>query len=302
LEEKHSPEKAVKIAEGIQHLHQLEKPLLNNGKITKEESIQVAKEMNKLHPVFTSFKVIDGGDSWDFEYTASGPTRVEGEKKDVGPTVQVNVGDSIVDKKTNIGYRVIEIDVKLTTSGGDISGIRVKNNEGGTTFYSYEYFGKSNGWVKPAKPAFVHFSVSPSIPNADRTARIRIDFNNVNTGTAANISPAKHLEAGYDTSGKWSRAGHLVANSLGGPGGYSSGNIVAMTFPANHTGVGMPGIEGAVLRDITKTDAVYDYNVTAKYDSSQVPPVEIVVAVDRLYPDTSVPANVKSANKNINNK
>ncbi len=82
IHEKYEPEKAVKISAGIETLHKLEKPLLSNGKITKEEAEQVAATVKQQHPVFTSFKVADGGTRWDYLYTASEQTKLSGPLKD----------------------------------------------------------------------------------------------------------------------------------------------------------------------------------------------------------------------------
>ena len=306
LEDRYGPEKAGRIRIGLQALEAAEQPLLSGGKITREEADQVAQTVRSNHNVFTSLIVIDGGSKWNFRYTASEATDVEGKEKDSGSAsaaavpVQVQIGDSIVDKNRGIGYRVSEINVTMTLSTGPVTGIRVRNNEGGTTFFPNAQFG--TGWDKPLKPAHVACTVSPSTPTVGRTAHVRIDFANLNSGTRASIPASRYAESGYDTSAKWARAGHLVANSLGGPGGYTGGNIVAMTIDANHTSAGMRGVEDAVLRDIRTNDAVYDYSVTAVYGSGQIPPVEVIVLPNRLYPDSNLPSPVASANKNINNR
>jgi hypothetical protein len=66
--------------------------LLDSGKITKEEAEQVAASVKQQHPVFTSFVVVDGVNSWDYEYTASARTKVKGKQKDPGavPAMVVN--------------------------------------------------------------------------------------------------------------------------------------------------------------------------------------------------------------------
>lgn len=302
LEERYGEEKAQRIRLGLQAIETAEAPLLNSGKITRAEAEQVAETVKTSHSVFTTLVVVDGGAKWNYRYTASTATTVTGNDKDSDGTsspVPLQVGDSIVDLGTEIGYRVLEIDVTVTVSGQTLTGLRVRNNSGGTTFYPYGQY--QNAWDKPTKSSFVTFSVSPSSPTSNRTASIRIDFDHLNTGTRANISASKYTESGYDPNGHWSRAGHLVANSLGGPGGYSSGNISAMTFDANHTSSGMRGIEDAILRDIRSNDAVYDYSVSPVYGPNQIPPETILVEVDRLYPNSTLPSTVSAANKSIDN-
>lgn len=213
------------------------------------------------------------------------------------PPVPVAVGDSIVSEGR--GYRVTEINVSVnTSSAGTVTGVRARINEGASRIFPYSQFGVT--WEKPDKPAYV--PVSRTNPTAPRTVSVRIDFDHLNTGTNANISNNIRSSIGYDPDGHWSQAGHLVAKSLGGPGGYTSGNIVPMTFAANRTTGGMRGIEDAVLRDIRSSDAVYDYRVSVAYDSSQPPPVEITVSVSRLYPDTNLPSAVDALNpKTVDN-
>lgn len=85
LDEKYGPEKAAKINAGLQAIEAAEQPLLNNGKITKEEAEKVAQAVKTQHTVFKTLEVIDGGDKWDFEYSASSKTRVKGKNKDIVP-------------------------------------------------------------------------------------------------------------------------------------------------------------------------------------------------------------------------
>ena len=42
-----------------------------NGTISKQQAEQVAATVQKQHPVFKSIQVIDGGDTWDYDYVAS---------------------------------------------------------------------------------------------------------------------------------------------------------------------------------------------------------------------------------------
>lgn len=290
LEEQYGPEKAGRINAGLQAIEAAEQPLLNTGKISEEEAQQVATTVKSNHPVFNTLTVVDGGDKWNYRFTASPPTIVPGKPKDTGlpPGVTLNVGDSILDKNSNTGYRVKELGV--TNQHG--TALRVEDN--GTLFLYAQY---GTRWEKPTgKPIAVGFSPGGG-PTSNRTARITVDNTLRKTGTGANISPAIAPSIGYDTSGHWPRAGHLVANSLGGPGGYTSGNIVPMTKTANHTSAGMPGIEGPVLRDIIATDAVYDYAVAVTYNPAvQLPPVQVVVTATRLYPTTTLPPAVAATN------
>lgn len=81
-EVKNDPEKQAKIDAGLADLNKEEKKYLSSNKISREEAVQVAKTIKGRHPVFSSFKVVDGKDSWDYAYKASPEVIVEGEKKE----------------------------------------------------------------------------------------------------------------------------------------------------------------------------------------------------------------------------
>ncbi|NOT50465.1 MAG: DUF4157 domain-containing protein [Chitinophagaceae bacterium] len=100
LEEEYGPEKAAKINAGLKTLHDLEQPLLTSDKLTKEEAEQIAATVKQQHPVFTSFTVVDGGDEWDYEYTASKKTKVTGKKKDIGTVPAMVVSPPFSGTKT----------------------------------------------------------------------------------------------------------------------------------------------------------------------------------------------------------
>lgn len=65
------PKKAAKVAEGLAAVPTLEKQYLTAGRLSREEADKVAKQIRKDYPVFKTFKVVDGGDSWNYFYEAS---------------------------------------------------------------------------------------------------------------------------------------------------------------------------------------------------------------------------------------
>ncbi len=104
LEDRYGPEKAGRIRIGLQALETAEQPLLSANKITREEADQVAQTVKSNHPVFTSLIVIDGATKWNFRYTASEATDVEGKEKDgeIGPPVPpMTVAPGFSGNKTN---------------------------------------------------------------------------------------------------------------------------------------------------------------------------------------------------------
>lgn len=83
-EEKDSPEKAAKISRGLAAIDEEEQKYLENNTISRENAEKVAAAVKRAHPVFKSLTVVDGGDTWDYEYVASPGRTREGEKKREG--------------------------------------------------------------------------------------------------------------------------------------------------------------------------------------------------------------------------
>lgn len=86
-EEKDTPEKAEKVSRGLAAIDQEEQKYLKGNKISRDNTEKVATTVKKAHPVFKALTVVDGGDTWDYEYVASpkkikkGPEKAE-EKSD----------------------------------------------------------------------------------------------------------------------------------------------------------------------------------------------------------------------------
>lgn len=73
----HSPEKQVQIDAGLDAVSTEETRYAQNGKITRDNADQVAAAIRQNHSVFSSFNVVDGGDSWNYRYTASAEETVD---------------------------------------------------------------------------------------------------------------------------------------------------------------------------------------------------------------------------------
>ncbi|WP_435158789.1 hypothetical protein [Haladaptatus sp. DFWS20] len=78
------PEKATKIQAGLAAIDKEERSL-GGGGIERQEAEQIASKVEQTHPVFRSITVIDGGDTWDYEFTASPSQIKEGEQKEDMP-------------------------------------------------------------------------------------------------------------------------------------------------------------------------------------------------------------------------
>jgi len=73
------PAHDAQVAAGVQELKDLDKPYAASG-ITHQQAQAIASRVKAAHPVFTAITVVDGGDTWDYEYVAS-KGRVKGDKQ-----------------------------------------------------------------------------------------------------------------------------------------------------------------------------------------------------------------------------
>jgi hypothetical protein len=83
--DENDPEKQKKIDAGITTLHEKESAapsVKKDQKITHEDAQAVAAQTKSAHPVFTSISVVDGGDKWDYVYTASAGKKIPGLSKE----------------------------------------------------------------------------------------------------------------------------------------------------------------------------------------------------------------------------
>lgn len=76
------PEKANHIRAGLAAIDLEEQRYQTDGKIAHEEAEQIAIKVRREHPVFRSLNVVDGGETWDYEWTASPARLKQGEEKE----------------------------------------------------------------------------------------------------------------------------------------------------------------------------------------------------------------------------
>ncbi len=75
------PVKQEKVSAGLAAIDNEEEKYIVDGKITRENAEKVVKTVKQEHTVFTVLKVIDGGDTWNYDYAASPGKEVEGPGK-----------------------------------------------------------------------------------------------------------------------------------------------------------------------------------------------------------------------------
>lgn len=87
------PEHDAKVTAGLTAIDTAEQAYLENGEITRENAEEVARLVRQQHPVFTSLQVVDGGETWDYDYTASPGEKKTGEdQKEAG---EVNLKEEV---------------------------------------------------------------------------------------------------------------------------------------------------------------------------------------------------------------
>lgn len=75
------PEHDAKVTAGLAAFDQEESKYLDDGAITREKAMSVAASVKSNHPVFKSITVVDGGQTWDYDYVASPGTKKTGEQQ-----------------------------------------------------------------------------------------------------------------------------------------------------------------------------------------------------------------------------
>lgn len=285
------------LKKGLSVLDAVTKRYAKDG-ATKKEVETGVKSVRRKFKVFKSILVVDGGKTWDYKYTVNptdtkpGPPKAP-ENKNIEEAKKTKVGDYVNHKMYKLTLMITEVDVEIRKTPL-VTAARARSGKADKGKASYLLpYDKYNGvWVriKEKKPGYRAFT---AIGGPGQGGQVTIDDKHLGKGTPANISKSIAAKIGYDTGGKWNQAGHLVAKSLAGPGGYTGGNIVPMTENANLTKSGMPGIEGPVRDDIKKDFAVYVYRAEPVYDDSiQKPPVKIIVNANKKWPEEKNPSVV----------
>ncbi|MBO0792026.1 MAG: hypothetical protein J2P36_13915, partial [Ktedonobacteraceae bacterium] len=75
------PQHDAKVNAGLLAIDQEDAKLQKEGKIEKADAEKVAAKVKRDHPIFKSVTVVDGGETWDYDYVASPGKKKKGEKK-----------------------------------------------------------------------------------------------------------------------------------------------------------------------------------------------------------------------------
>jgi hypothetical protein len=75
------PEHDAKVAAGLAAIDEEDVKMEKDGKMSRKQAEQVATDVKKSHPVFKTLDVVEGKDTWDYEYSASAKAKKSGSKK-----------------------------------------------------------------------------------------------------------------------------------------------------------------------------------------------------------------------------
>lgn len=204
----------------------------------------------------------------------------------------VNIGDLVADRDGNRLMRITEVNARDGSSYGVYAQPANSTATSGGEFFTFESYSASgtNGWGPVgAVPPLLPYTPISVTSGAWRTATRHVVINDSSrsAGTSANSS-----EAVPGIAAVRPHRGHLIANTLGGPGNFASGNIVAMTTNANlsqmKTKLEDP-VRSALIADPMKTDpannTIFEVKVRpTNWDPTNSYPTEIEVAYKKLHP------------------
>jgi hypothetical protein len=116
------PNHAQKVSAGLAAIETEEKSYANDEKISQEDAKKVATKVKKNHSIFKSLTVVDGGNTWDYDYVASPKKRKKGVKKGIvdlsslvgwRPSWRTSTDKALAEKKENKRYYVTKGKIKL---------------------------------------------------------------------------------------------------------------------------------------------------------------------------------------------
>lgn len=141
-------ESASQVAEASKAVKRKEEDLVSGGKLSRPEAEQVAAEIRQEYPVFKSFSVVDGGNSWDYEYVVN-PRNVLDEDR---PRKEEDVSAETKVHPQPSGGKANEVEVRPLAqdaeSKGNCSTTAATPGEDQLTTLNTALPGKKTNWVK----------------------------------------------------------------------------------------------------------------------------------------------------------
>jgi hypothetical protein len=132
------PEHDAKVTAGLAAIDEEDAKRTKNGTISHEDAEQVAVKVKQDHPVFTSVKVVQGEDTWDYEYVGSGG-RKKGAKAKDGDSDKPPLGSAVNDEN-NRKQAVVELEKIQNADAVSPAMVRLEEKTKGIfTRYKEEY-------------------------------------------------------------------------------------------------------------------------------------------------------------------
>jgi hypothetical protein len=76
-----SPEQDAKVQAGLAEIEALDQSFAKDGQVSREDAEKVAAKVKADNPVFKSVRVVEGEETWDYDYVASPGKRYAGPRK-----------------------------------------------------------------------------------------------------------------------------------------------------------------------------------------------------------------------------
>ncbi len=122
--ETNDPEHDAKVEAGLAAIDTQEQQYLEDGLITEANAQKVASSVKGSHTVFKSITVVDGGDTWDYSYTASPKGKKTGER---GVKKKMPVASVEFFRKPNLQHMKAEYERQLKGQQSGINAMTVSN-------------------------------------------------------------------------------------------------------------------------------------------------------------------------------
>lgn len=199
------------------------------------------------------------------------------------------VGDVFADRIRNVLMKASEINVRQSDRYGIVAHPANTSSSSENSFYAYDQYAATGtgGWgpVGTVPPLLPYANLSPTSSSARH-----VIINDAARKSAGSPSNPSEKVPGIDTYRP--HRGHLIGNNLGGPGNYTSGNIVPMTINANEsemkTKLENP-VNNALNSDPFKNDPknnmIFEVKVTpAGWNPAKTIPMQVLVSYQKIHP------------------
>ncbi|MDJ0592861.1 MAG: DUF4157 domain-containing protein [Pleurocapsa sp. MO_226.B13] len=275
--------------------------VIQQARITRQRELNAISDVQQRSQEEKEYSVADAMmDAWDDHYYRY-LERLEELNNQYdfsgGISDLVSEGDEFVDRNNNTLMKVSFTNVRQDAAYGVKAYLANARSSDRDSFYDYANYSESGGggWGPVGSvPALLPWSNIGLSEN--RIAHVIIDKEGAGAGSESNSSEAVPGINSISFTGKeYKDRGHLIGNQFGGPGNYTTGNIVPQTVHANNSEMKRK-LENP-LRDAFRGDPHANTNLRRIYEITVRPqawytpsgggraPAEIYVSYKLLYPN-----------------